>query len=341
MAKADGGWGTEPSKIPQLTLNRSEPDEPAASLPPGDQYLLGPNLLVAPINQPSQRRRNVALPPTPGGWVDFETSQTLPGGQTVGLPAPLGSIPLLARAGAFVPMTAYRASTAAFRADTLRLRYFPAPEVPRSAFTVYEDDGHSAQALAQKQYATVQFSGVSTAHSTVISATITGSYPGAPTQRLVQLRVARVAAAPAAVLLADQPLAASAWHFDAGQHELQVAFPLMQQASITLVGLRLLTQPAQQLDPETVTLTAPESRAFATTATLHYVRYVAAGAPGPLRIRNQQGQLVRELPTLAAVGTHTLPWDGRDGQGRPMPPGTYVAELAGQHQQLLRLPPSE
>ncbi|MGI4972113.1 MAG: TIM-barrel domain-containing protein [Janthinobacterium lividum] len=310
----------------------------ATATPPNDQYLLGTSLLVAPINQPGQRRRNVQLPATPGGWVDFETGQTLPGdGRLVGLPAPLGHIPLLARAGALVPMTAYRASTATFRADTLLIRYFPDSQASTSAFTLYEDDGHSAQALAQHQYATVQLSGKCTAAQTTISAQLTGAYPGAPASRLVQLRVARVAAAPTAVLLGGQPLASSAWQFDATQHELWVQFSLAKAATLTLTGLRLLTTSAAQLDPETLTLTAPDSRTFHDAAAIHYTRHVAAAAPELLRIRDGRGRVVRELPTAASIGPQTLRWDGRDAHGLPVPPGTYVAELAGQHQQLLRL----
>jgi oligosaccharide 4-alpha-D-glucosyltransferase len=331
---AGGDWG-QPTPQPVLSFS---PPTASPLAPANDQYLLGPSLLVAPINQPGQRRRNVQLPATPGGWVDFETGQTLPAdGQMVGLPAPLGHIPLLVRAGAFVPMTAYRASTAAFRADTLLVRYIPDLQTPTSTFSVYEDDGHSAQALAQKQYATIQLTGRYTARQTTISAQVTGTYPGAPAQRLVQLRVARVAAAPTAVLLGGQPLSAAAWQFDAAQHELRVQFPLVKSATLTLVGLRLRTTLAAQLDPETLTLTAPDSRTFSDAATLHYTRHVATNMPEVLRIHNGCGQVVRELPTTTAIGAQTLRWDGRDAQGRPVPPGVYMADLAGQHQQLLRL----
>jgi oligosaccharide 4-alpha-D-glucosyltransferase len=337
-----GDWGSPADKsADRFSLQEiSQPEGQSSTLSalPGDQYLLGPSLLVAPVNQPGQRRRNVQLPATPGGWVDFETGQTLPGDQTVGLPAPLGHIPLLARAGAFVPLTAYRSSTAAFRPDTLLLRYFPAAAVPLSGFTVYEDDGHSAQALAQKQYATLRVTGKTAASQTVITATVAGTYPGAPTQRLVQLRVARVAAAPTAVQLGSQPLAATAWHFDAARHELQVEFPVTKQASLTITGLRLLTQPTAQTDPETLTLTAPDSRTFTTSASLHYVRYEAAASPAPLRIRNARGQVVRELATEGLAGAHATAWNGRDAQGRPAAPGLYDVELAGQHQRLVRLP---
>jgi oligosaccharide 4-alpha-D-glucosyltransferase len=331
-------WGQPISANNQNASWNPHQPAPAPGPPANDQYLLGPNLLVAPISQPGQRRRNVALPDTPGGWVDFESGQTLAGGQTVGLSAPVGHIPLLARAGAFVPMTAYRPSTATYRPDTLLMRYFPDAQVRTSAFTVYEDDGHSAQALAQKQYATVQFSGATTPETTTIAAFVAGYYPGAPVQRLVQLHVARVAAAPTAVHLGGQPLAANAWRYDAARHELHIAFPLTKQASLTIAGLHLLTQSAAQTDPETLTLTAPDSRTFSSTAGLHYERYQAAASPAPLRIHDGRGQLVRELPTEAATGPHTLTWDGRDAQGRPAAPGLYDVELAGQHQRLVRLP---
>jgi oligosaccharide 4-alpha-D-glucosyltransferase len=280
----------------------------------------------------------VALPATPGGWVDFETGQTLPGGQTVGLPAPLGHVPLLARAGGIVPMTAYQPSTAAYRPDTLVVRYFPDPNVSASAFTMYEDDGHSAQALKQRQFALVKLTGSTTDSSVTFVAASSGKYPGAPAQRLLQLRIARVATAPVAVRLAGQPLATTEWHYDAVRHELQLQVPLAQRASVSITGLRLLTQPATQLDPETLTLTAPDSRTFTGSVGLRYERYVAATSPAPLRIRNARGQVVRELPTEATTGPHTLTWDGRDTQGRPCAPGLYEVELAGQHQRLVRLP---
>jgi oligosaccharide 4-alpha-D-glucosyltransferase len=103
------------------------------------------------------------------------------------------------------------------------------------------------------------------------------------------------------------------------------------------VGLPLHTTLAAQLDPETLTLTAPDSRTFSDAATLHYTRHVAANMPEVLRIRNGCGQVVRELPTTAVMGAQTVRWDGRDALGRPVPPGVYMADLAGQHQRLLRL----
>ena len=85
-----------------------------------DQYLLGPDLLAAPVVEPGATERTLWLPP--GRWVDWWRSVrfTEPRGayrlgrlrvrrggrrgRQVTLPAPLGQPPLLLRAGAVLPL---------------------------------------------------------------------------------------------------------------------------------------------------------------------------------------------------------------------------------------------
>ena len=82
-----------------------------------DQFLFGPDLLAAPVVKPGARRRSAYLPR--GRWVDLWRSaeyrrargglelrraRMLRGGRTVNLPAPLDELPLLARAGAVLPL---------------------------------------------------------------------------------------------------------------------------------------------------------------------------------------------------------------------------------------------
>ena len=303
-----------------------------------DQYLLGPSLLVAPVLQPGQRRRNVVLPA--GNWVDFRTNQTYPGGRTVGVAAPLARTPLLVRAGAFLPMTAYRPSTDRYRPDTLLLRYYPDLGTPESEFTLYDDDGHSARALARHQYETFTARGFCTPAQTDVILSSSGQYPGQPAYRLVRLLVQRVAAPPAAVFLDEQRAPAEALAYDPATHELELHFLMNAGVAVRLSGLRLLAAPAPGLDPEALTLEAPDNRAFGPGGTtLRYSRHAPvpaeAAAAAPLRIRNAQGAVVRELPLAAAAGAHALAWDGRDATRRPVPPGVYVAETAGQHQRLI------
>lgn len=77
-----------------------------------DEYMFGPDLLVAPVIKAGARSRSVYLPP--GRWVDFWRSATigrdgaprlwaptvLAGGREVTVPAPADQLPMFVRAGA-------------------------------------------------------------------------------------------------------------------------------------------------------------------------------------------------------------------------------------------------
>jgi alpha-D-xyloside xylohydrolase len=67
-----------------------------------DQFMLGPDLLVAPITSSGARERDVLLPP--GRWADAWTGDMIEGGRTVRAAAPLEHIPVFIREGARVPV---------------------------------------------------------------------------------------------------------------------------------------------------------------------------------------------------------------------------------------------
>ncbi|MDO7849426.1 glycoside hydrolase family 31 protein [Hymenobacter sp. M29] len=334
----DDGWGPpkDRERFYRDVVTSSPSDSPLKTLPPpNDQYLLGPNLLVAPVLHPSQRRRNVLLPS--GNWIDFYTNQTYAGNRVVGVPAPLAHTPLLVRGGAFLPMTAYRPSTALYRPDTLLLRYYPDPSMEESEFTMYDDEGHSAQALTRRQYETLTMRGFCTPEQTDVILSSNGEYPGQPVFRYVRLLVQRVAAPPTAIYFDEKPVPAEGFSYDPVKHELEVHFLMNAGVDVSLRGLKILPATAADAAPETLTLEGPDSRSFGPGGTtLRYSRLASrAAGPGQLRIRNAQGAVVRTLPLDAAPGPHALPWDARDDALRPLPPGVYVAEAAGQHQRLI------
>ena len=62
-----------------------------------DEYLFGPDLLVAPVIDEGMQR-TVYLPQ--GEWVDYWTGAAVAGGKVVVADAPLETIPVWARAGA-------------------------------------------------------------------------------------------------------------------------------------------------------------------------------------------------------------------------------------------------
>lgn len=66
-----------------------------------DQYLLGRDLLVAPVVTRGARRRTVKLPA--GAWYDYWNGDALRGPKTISAAAPLDRIPVYARGGAVIP----------------------------------------------------------------------------------------------------------------------------------------------------------------------------------------------------------------------------------------------
>lgn len=69
----------------------------------GDEYLFGPDLLVAPVMEAGLQQRPVYLPDG-AQWTNAWTGEVLAGGQTVTAETPLDIIPLFVRAGANLPI---------------------------------------------------------------------------------------------------------------------------------------------------------------------------------------------------------------------------------------------
>lgn len=102
-----------------------------------DTFLLGTDLLVAPVVEPGVTIRSVHLPETPGGWYDLRDGRQIPGGGRRSVEAPLGRAPVLVRAGAILPLGPDRSA----RPGPLTVRLFPGKG--RSSFVLFDDDGSS------------------------------------------------------------------------------------------------------------------------------------------------------------------------------------------------------
>ncbi len=100
----------------------------------GDQAMLGPFVLVAPIVTPGATSRRVYLPA--GRWTEFHSGTIHNGPATIEVGAPLAALPVFVRDGAILPVTEADGSLAF---DV----YAPALGAPAATFTLYEDDGES------------------------------------------------------------------------------------------------------------------------------------------------------------------------------------------------------
>jgi alpha-D-xyloside xylohydrolase len=82
---------------PMRPLWFAYPDQPDLA-PVADQYLFGPDLLVAPVTEPGAMTRPVRLP-AGENWIDPWTGTQHPGGTTIQLATPLDRMPVLVRSG--------------------------------------------------------------------------------------------------------------------------------------------------------------------------------------------------------------------------------------------------
>jgi alpha-D-xyloside xylohydrolase len=105
----------------------------------GDQFLLGPALMVSPVYAAGATSRPVYLP---GGadWYDFWTGEHHEGGRWIDAPAPFESLPVYVRAGSIVPMGPDLQFTDERPADPLTLWIYTGRD---ARFELYEDDGVS------------------------------------------------------------------------------------------------------------------------------------------------------------------------------------------------------
>lgn len=105
-------------------------------------FMLGPNLLVAPVLEPGARTRAVYLPHGTE-WYDYHSGEWHIGGQTITVDTPLSAIPLFVPAGGIIPLGDAHPVRDADQREVRLARIYPQRGAGHSAFTLIEDDGES------------------------------------------------------------------------------------------------------------------------------------------------------------------------------------------------------
>lgn len=168
----------------QRPLVLDHQDDPVAK-DVDDEFLLGRDLLVAPVVAAGTTHRHVYLPG--GEWVDWHTGERVRGPRYVLATTPMDRIPLYARAGAVVPMWAQAPGSTADPAPTvLELHAFLAEEDGLYRSTLQEDDGLTTAALDGAHVRT-RFELARAGSTVTLRATVTGD--GFPELRRTAFRV--------------------------------------------------------------------------------------------------------------------------------------------------------
>jgi alpha-glucosidase len=133
-----------------------------------DQFMIGSDLLVAPIVKPDVTKRLVYLPS--GTWYDYWTNHKYEGGRMIPVDAPLETVPMFVRGGAIIPTAPPMNYTNEKPRDPITFNIYPDAN-GKANTTLYEDDGSSPAykqdgfrrtAVTVKRFGRTYFASVST-----------------------------------------------------------------------------------------------------------------------------------------------------------------------------------
>lgn len=105
-----------------------------------DQFMIGNDLLVAPVLASGQTQRLVYLPK--GVWYDYWTNKRYDGSAMIKVDAPLETVPMFVRAGAIIPKAPAMNYVNEKPQDPITFEIYP-DNNGSAATSLYEDDGTS------------------------------------------------------------------------------------------------------------------------------------------------------------------------------------------------------
>ncbi|MBV9379793.1 MAG: DUF5110 domain-containing protein [Streptosporangiaceae bacterium] len=338
------------------------PGQPAAYSSP-DEYLYGPDVLVAPVTTPGNvARQNVWFPP--GRWVDWFTGATFDGPSTQTLTVPLDRMPVFVRAGVIVPEQPGTLNVSAAAGRPVTLRVFSGAS---GQFSLYQDAGtglgytrgertttiirnetgdagYQPRSSCEQGQAGTAPSRSDAASSTVIIGPACGSYPGEPATRafevqLVNLSQPREVRLNGRALPRVAPGGGDGWWYDASAQTVDVALPASPAGRplvITQKGGSAVTRPEPAAAGLTIGPAAPltlnpgQSAQVTTT--------VADKGPGALSdvsvgLTAPRGWTVTPgtqlVPIIADGGSATQPWTVTAPAGAQGPQTAALQATAG------------
>ena len=102
------------------------------------QFMLGDNLLIAPVLLSTDKFKKFYLPE--GRWYDWNENKSVTGGEWCVIEVPLDKIPIFIKEGGIIPMQEIQNYVGEKKIEQLEFLIFPSN---KSIYTFYEDDGAS------------------------------------------------------------------------------------------------------------------------------------------------------------------------------------------------------
>lgn len=210
----------------------------------GHQYLLGKDLLIAPVSEPGFGKPVLKKIYLPAGekWFDWFTGKMYEGGQVIAYECPLERMPIFVRAGAVLPLAPPMDYSDQRATDPLTVEVFAGKA---GSFRLYEDDGTSLD-YQKKAYSWTPLTYEPSAQPgqhTISIGPAEGHYQGQPESRSYKIRVHGLLK-PATVRLGNRTLpekesdSGEGWSWDGDSHittiDLPAHVPIQNRVVLTL-----------------------------------------------------------------------------------------------------------
>ncbi|MCX6235635.1 MAG: T9SS type A sorting domain-containing protein [Bacteroidetes bacterium] len=302
-----------------------------------DQYFWGENILVAPVMESDQTSREVSVPE--GVWIDFWTEARYTGEDFYTINSPIERIPVLIKAGSFIPVTAPAISTDYYNSDTLAIWYYPDKDVNTSTDVLYLDDGVTRDAYLNGAWQIFSFSGDVTENQVSILIEKNGpGYTGAPEQREMIFDIKRISKNPDEVKVNGESITVvstleeffnlpEAAYTDQSENTLKVHFQFSgEQAQVVITGGNLGTENKYIGEQASFILYDPSPNPF-TNETI--IRFDAREhSTFIVEIQNIEGKRVlKKGINVKHTGINEYKWNGKDEDGIEMGAGIYFVSV--------------
>lgn len=160
-----------------------------------DEYLWGPEVLVAPVMNPGVKSRKVLFPDLSAQgepatvWIDwFNTARKYKGGTEMTVPVTMREFPLFVKVGAFIPQYMRKMNNVGeYDPKYLTVKYFAGA---KGEYTLFDDDRKDPESLDHHQYALTHFTADGKGE---IRIETTGDYTGKSAKRELTMEIVGVA----------------------------------------------------------------------------------------------------------------------------------------------------
>ena len=184
------------------------------------QYMIGKDILVAPITKPSEDgqgikglgNKNLWIPP--GVWYDYFSGDEVKGPIETMVKKPIDEIPLFFKEGAIIPTRTYLNYTDELPLENLVIEFYQFSKADYSSFDFYEDDGKTLEYKKDKyRWTTIDFSLSSTNENKITIYPTNGFYENNVTVRNYNLIIKHIDYYPKTININGKRLDAKFWSY--------------------------------------------------------------------------------------------------------------------------------